>query len=201
MIVTGIDAVTKQKYKVELDGQLAFVLYKGELARYHIRVGEELGSSQYDEITNVVLLKRAKKYLLHLLTKMDRTTYELRTKLKKGFYPDSVIEQAIDYVASYGYVDDEDYAKRYLRTYEGRLSLRQIKWKLKSKGIPKDILEALDEQRTCYDDSRLIEKHIEKKVKGRTELDAKELKKIADFLYRKGFESSDIWESLKKYNP
>ena len=36
MTVTKIEPVTKSKYKIYLDGQFAFVLYKGELSRYHI---------------------------------------------------------------------------------------------------------------------------------------------------------------------
>ena len=36
MYVTKIEPVTKTKYKVFIDGQFAFVLYKGELSRYHI---------------------------------------------------------------------------------------------------------------------------------------------------------------------
>ena len=34
MTVTDIKSVTKQKFQVELDGEAAFVLYRGELSRY-----------------------------------------------------------------------------------------------------------------------------------------------------------------------
>jgi len=198
MLVTGIEAVTKKKCKVELDGQLAFVLYKGELARYCVKIGEELSQEQYSTIVDEVLLKRAKKYLLHLLTKMDRTTYELETKLHRGFYPEDVIGKAISYVRSYGYVDDADYAKRYLRTYEERLSHRQIKRKLAAKGISKDILDSLDDERR-QDEGELIKTYIHKKIRDKEVLADKEIKRVADYLYRKGFESEDIWNNLKGY--
>ena len=42
MIVTKTEAVTKTRYKVYIDGQFAFVLYKGELSRYQIREGKEI---------------------------------------------------------------------------------------------------------------------------------------------------------------
>ena len=42
MTVTKIEPVTKTRYKVYVDGQFAFVLYKGELSRYHIAVDSEL---------------------------------------------------------------------------------------------------------------------------------------------------------------
>ena len=32
MVVTRVEAVTKTKYKVYVDGQFAFILYKGELS-------------------------------------------------------------------------------------------------------------------------------------------------------------------------
>ena len=40
MIVTNIEAVAKNKYKVYLDERFAFVLYKGELSRYRVAVNE-----------------------------------------------------------------------------------------------------------------------------------------------------------------
>ena len=42
MIVTRTESLTKTKYKVDLDGQFAFVLYKGELSRYGVKEGAEL---------------------------------------------------------------------------------------------------------------------------------------------------------------
>ena len=41
MTVTKTEAVTKTRYKVYIDGQFAFVLYKGELSRYHVKEGAE----------------------------------------------------------------------------------------------------------------------------------------------------------------
>ena len=34
MTVTKVEPLTKMKFKVYLDGQFAFVLYKGELSRF-----------------------------------------------------------------------------------------------------------------------------------------------------------------------
>lgn len=80
MIVTEIKPVTKQKFQIELDRQPAFVLYKGELSRYHIQKDEELSEEIYRELVEQVLTKRAKLRAMHLLEKMDRTKGELRKK-------------------------------------------------------------------------------------------------------------------------
>ena len=42
MVVTEIAEATKAKYKIFIDNEFAFVLYKGELRTYKIRQGEEI---------------------------------------------------------------------------------------------------------------------------------------------------------------
>ena len=71
MTVTEIKAVTKQKYQVEIDGQFAFVLYKGELSRYGIEKDREISDEVYTELVEEVLTKRAKLRAMHLLQKID----------------------------------------------------------------------------------------------------------------------------------
>jgi len=61
MVVTRVEAVTKTKYKVYVDGQFAFILYKGELSRFHIAEDQELSQESYEKIRTEVILKRAKK--------------------------------------------------------------------------------------------------------------------------------------------
>ena len=114
MYVTKIEPVTKTKYKVFIDGQFAFVLYKGELSRYHIAQDTEVDERLVSQILSEIVLKRAKLRAMHLLTDMDRTESQLRTKLKQGLYPDDIIEQAMAYVKSFGYVEDENYARRFV---------------------------------------------------------------------------------------
>ena len=73
MIVTEIRPVTKKRSQVYVEGQPAFVLYNGELSRYHIREGEEIPLSIWEEITGELLIKRSRKRALNLLLKGDRT--------------------------------------------------------------------------------------------------------------------------------
>ena len=47
MVVTKIEMLTKIKYKVYLDEEFAFVLYKGELSHYRIAEGTILEEAVY----------------------------------------------------------------------------------------------------------------------------------------------------------
>ena len=106
MIITGIAPVTKTRYQVFLDGQPAFCLYKGELSRYHLTEGGSLDEEVYQRICQETLLRRAKLRAMHLLNQMGRTKAQLRKKLLDGGYPEEVVDDAMAYVSSFGYVND-----------------------------------------------------------------------------------------------
>ena len=83
MVVTKIEPITKTRFRIYADEneKPLFVLYKGELSRYHIAVGEEISGDVYEEIYRNVIVKRAKASALHLLNDMGRTEAQLRRKL------------------------------------------------------------------------------------------------------------------------
>ena len=86
MTVTKIEPVTKTRFRVYIDEQFAFVLYNGELSRYHIAVDSELDEEDYNEIFRDIIVKRVKARALHLLSDMGRTEAQLRSKLEQGGY-------------------------------------------------------------------------------------------------------------------
>ena len=61
MRITRIEPVTKTKYRVSVDEQFAFVVYKGELSRFHLKEECELTEDTYAKIKEV-LLKRARAF-------------------------------------------------------------------------------------------------------------------------------------------
>lgn len=164
MYVTKIEPVTKTKYKVFIDGQFAFVLYKGELSRYHIAQDTEVDERLVSQILSEIVLKRAKLRAMHLLTDMDRTESQLRTKLKQGLYPDDIIEQAMAYVKSFGYVEDENYARRFVLSRQNSKSKKEIYASLCQKGVAKETIDKVMEE--CYEmeeERGAIQKILEKK--------------------------------------
>ena len=84
MTVTKIEPVTRKRFRVFVDGQSAFTLYKGELERYHIEVDTELDEEVRQEILQKVILKRAKARALHLLNDMGRTEAQSPRSADRG---------------------------------------------------------------------------------------------------------------------
>ena len=135
MMITEIRPVNQKKSRVYIDEEFAFILYKSEIRRYRLEENEEITEADYTEILQEVLLKRGKARALHLLSSMDRTEGQLKNKLKEGGYPQEVIEQILDYVRNYHYVDDSRYVSGYLRTKGKTKSVRQMQAELQQKGV------------------------------------------------------------------
>lgn len=197
MTVTGIEPLGKNRSRVYVDEQPAFILYRGELSRYGIEEGSTLTEEVCREIMEEVLTKRAKLRCMNLLKSMDRTEFQLRQKLALGEYPAEIIDQALDYVKSFGYVNDVSYTERYIELRRERDSRIQITRDLMQKGIAKEIIEAAFEEREPVDEGEMIRRWIEKKHMDPDTASPKEKQKMYLFLMRKGFSSGEVSRALR----
>ena len=201
MIVTEIEEISKSRCKIFLDGEFAFALYKGELSAYQIKKGKEITKEAYRELTTQVLPKRAKLRAMNLLKARAYTEAELRKKLRQGFYAENFIQGALDYVKSYGYVDDLAYAMEFIRYRAESLSKKQIQNKLLQKGIAQEIIGnaflECEEEGTFIAEIQQISAYLEKKQYCPEQCDFKEKQKLVAALYRKGFSINSINQVMK----
>lgn len=200
MLVTSIEEVTKNRYKVFLDEQFAFALYKGELSRFHIRVGQEVTLEDYESIRGEVIQKRAKKRVLHLLDQMPRTEQQLRVKMRQNFYTEDIIDGAIAYAKGFGYINDYNYVHLYVQDKIKSKSRKEINCLLMQKGIERDVIvQALDEIYGEENEIDAIRKLARKKRYEEHKEDRKEREKVLGYLLRKGFSYDDICVALEEY--
>lgn len=203
MIVTDIVPLSKSRSKIFLNQELAFVLYAGEIRKFHITQGKEISLDNYDIIMKEILPKRAKLRAMNLLKSRDYTTQQLRSKLEQGFFPEEIVEKALEYVASFHYTDDLRYAIGYITYHEESRSRRRIEMDLQKKGISKEIIEkawlTFEENGGEHDEISQIERLLEKKRYNPEETDYKEQQKIVAFLMRKGFKIEQIRGCMKGF--
>ena len=198
MQITDIKSVSKTKFKVYLDGQFAFTLYKGELFRYRIQEDGELREEVYQEIREKVVLKRAKLRAMHLLNDMDRTESQLRTKLLNGDYPADIVDEAIAYVKSFGYINDESYIRRFIESKRNSKSKKEIYALLMKKGVDMErVWEILSEYYSAEDSLNAIRDLLRKKRYDPKSATDQEMRKIYGYLARKGFGYEDIRQVIQ----
>ncbi len=200
MIVTQAVEAAKPRYRIYLDGQFAFVLYKGELRRFHIEEGQELPEESYRLIMTQILPERAKKRCMNLLQSRDYTRKQLEEKLRQGEYPEECIEEALSYVESYGYIDDRRYVRDFVEYHLQTRSRTRIQADLMRKGISKDLIEQtfteLEEMGVQQDEMAMIRDLLTKKKYCADTATSQERQKMYGFLYRKGFRSDVIARAL-----
>ncbi len=201
MTVTRIEPYHAKQVKVYLDGEFAFVLYKGELSRYHIADGAELDSATYRMLTEEILVKRVRLRAMNLLTKRPYTEQGLRKKLREGMYPKWLEDNAVEYVKSYGYINDETYAMDYAMSMSGRYSLRMLRQKMREKGISEEVMESCladMEEELLKGDEELLHTLIMKKTAGKgVPDDPSSRAKLMRFLAGKGFSSDMIQRAIR----
>lgn len=200
MIVTQIEQLSKNRYKIYIDEEFAFVLYKGELCQYGIHLKKEVLWKDYENISDVILPRRAKLRAMNLLQKKTYTEKQLRDKLAEGFYSEEIIQKTVDYVKSFHYINDYQYALDYLTYHAENKSLKQIEQELYRKGIRKEVyLQAKaewEESGEKQDIQKMIQRLLEKKHYQK-DCDNKEKQRIYAFLLRKGYHTDDISRAMQ----
>ena len=200
MKITAIEELSKARSRVWIDGEFAFVLYKGELRLYRIREGEEISEETLKTIRQEVMPKRAKLRAMNLLKSREYTTKQLHDKLKQGGYPENIITLALDYVASYHYTDDLRYAVSYMQSHETDKSRRRIEQDLMRKGIGKETLEKAwqtwEARGGEQDEQQMISELLEKRGYCPREADLREKQRLYGFLMRRGFSGEQVRKAL-----
>ena len=144
-------------------------------------------------------LVKAKKRALYLLTDMGRTEKELCDKLKKTGYSEDTIARTIEYVRSFGYIDDRRYAEKFIDFAKGKKSRVRIVYDLAQKGVPRVIIDEVFESAEEWDERDLIRTLVEKKLRNMDKADPATYTKVASYLARKGFSGPDIVDVLNDF--
>ncbi len=136
-----------------------------------------------EEIDN--LKTKILKYVMY----KKRTEREIRQKFAE--YEGEILDDSIDYLKDAGYISDVDYIERSMREFMAlkNLSIKEIVFKLKSKGVSKSDLEdyifSHKEELENYE-IQSAKNIILKKQR------SMEKEEIEDYLYKKGYSSENI---------
>lgn len=200
MIVTQMVGMSRSRYKIYVDGQFAFILYRGEVREFAIEEGKEISDACYRQIMTEFLPRRAKKRAMNLLESRDYTSGQLREKLRQGDYPDACIDEAIAYVESYGYVDDLRYARDFITYHLEDKSRTRMEQDLMRKGIARDTIcaafDELEQTGARQDEMAMIQRLLEKKKYDVRTATVQDRQRMYGFLYRKGFQGDAISRAL-----
>lgn len=139
-------------------------------------------------------------YALRLIEFRDRTEKEIRDKLLEKGYDENQVDEEIEFLKNYGYVNDLRYAERFT---SDAINLKKwgkirIRTELLRKGIDRETIDNVIEDAFFeIDDDRVISQ-LQVRFKNSDLSNIKERTRIFNFFLRRGFSSEEIRGAMNK---
>lgn len=202
-----VTAITQQKkdetrYNIFLDGTYAFALPMQDILYFKLKEGKEVPEETVEYIQNSLIYIKAQDTALHYIGYKMRTVKEIRMKLTEKEFSEEVIEKVIAFLEKYGYADDREYCRKYIRE---KLRMKPksgyaLKIELRQRGISARIIDEVMAE-TEMDEAGDAFHWLERKSRGNwPPADEKQKKKLYDFLLRKGYSYDIIGEAFRQMN-
>ena len=146
--------------------------------------------------------KNARRKAMLLLEHMDRTEKGLSDRLRQAGFSAEATEDAMNYVRSYGYLNDYRYAMNYISFRMGTKSRQKILQELSGKGIDRETALAAWEEAAEIEepDELAILRTTVEKVSAWYCPGREGMRRLQGFLQRRGFSYGDISHVLEDMN-
>lgn len=198
-----ITAITQQKrdpsrYNIFIDGTYAFALPMQDILYFKLKEGQEATEETIAFIRKNLIYIKAQDTALHFLGYKMRTTQEIRQKLTEKGFAEDVIAEVLAFLEKYGYADDREYCRRYIKEAL-RLKPKSgyaLKSELRQRGIAQSIVDEVFAE-TEIDEAGDALRWLEKKSRGQW-VDEKKKKQLFAFLQRKGYSYDTIREAFRQ---
>lgn len=198
MVITDIQSQKKKgRYNLFVDG----VFYSGidaeTLVKSALKKGSEIEKPRLEELVKSSEVRSAFDKAINILSRGEQTKKDIKQKLLKYGYKESIIDEAIKKAEEYGYINDKEYAKMLVKA-KSLKSRKEIKYSLYTKGVDRNIVDEVSETISDNEESeRAIA--IASKYMRNKEVNSKSLAGLYAYLYRKGFMVDCIKRALKEY--
>lgn len=187
------------RYVLHLSNNETLSLKESVFVRHNLYKGKEIDG---DQIAAIVFDGQRQDGIDLALKKLTnrKTENEIRTLLSSENFDEEIIDEVLDYLIEYGFVDDEAYALLFCRDKRNINGYGPVKiaYILRQKGIDDATIAHGLEEYTAEIEQAKIASIVEKKYL-RDGVLQKEREKIIRFLLSRGFHYGEIKEVLKRW--
>lgn len=198
MKITKLEVQKKNKNRVNLylDEEFYCGLSLEAVVKYNLKVGQEIEEQKLEFLQTDSEREIAQNKAISYISKYQKTEKELKDYLIKKGFDEEIVLEVIKKLKEYSFVDDDIYAKNFIKSKSKKSGKRKLSFELKKRGIDENLInENLEEY---ADDSETILPLCEKYLKNKPR-DYKTKQKAYRFLSSRGFVSEDIISALNKY--
>ena len=185
--ITAINMQTKIKERCNLflDGEYYASVTLETVMKNRLKVGMDVEKEQLSQIITENERSEALSKATDYISKYLKTKREVKDYLLRKGYSEEIAWFCIDKLKEYGYVNDQEYSKRFIQSNSKNQGKRLLEYKLMMKGVKKeDIGVAYDNSDVDAKENakNVAEKHLRNK-----EINKENLAKTYRYLIGKGF--------------
>lgn len=200
-----ITAIKPQRHDPErvsifLDDIFAFGLHMDLVLEWDLHVGLELLEAEIEEILTADEIRKATSAALQLLSYRARSEGEIATRLRQRGFSDSAITATIERLREWHYVDDSDFAARWVenRQQHRPRSTRMLAHELRAKGVAATTIEETIADAGVDEVSDARELVIRQRAKYEALPPEVQIRRITGFLARRGYAYDVIRRALEQ---
>lgn len=193
--VTDIRKIDDKRFCLFVDYEPFSSVYASDIRRLHLACDGEIEWSKLEEFRRDYLFKRAMNKAVNSIKFSDKCEYDIRQKLKDLYYDEEIVDQTIDKLKSYGYIDDYRYACGFVRRNSAKKGIRVMRFELQAKHIGQDIIDLAVEDSDISDESDRITYILQKKYTVEELTEKRD--KVYAYMYSKGFDRRKVSECIR----
>ncbi|KAA0544937.1 recombination regulator RecX [Bacillus sp. BGMRC 2118] len=195
----------KERYNIFLDDgngeKYAFSVHQDVLIANDLKKGKEIDELDIEELAFADDITKAKQHGMIFLSYRMRSTLEVIQYLREKEYGEPVISEVIHKLTELKYLNDEEFARAYVRT-NSRVGLKGptiLKQELVQKGIQQFVIEMVLADYTIEEQIEYAEVIVNKTIKKSKNVSSRvQHQKIHEALSRKGFPQDTIRAVLQQ---
>lgn len=197
-IITSINVQEKNKKRcnIFLDGEYFTSLNIETALQNRLKVGLEIDKAMLSDIEKQSNKVDALQLSINYVSKSLKTKKQVKTYLSNKGFSEEIAWFCIDKLQEYGFINDSEYARRYIESTSKTQGKRLVEYKLMMKGLKKDDINSVYDE--CSVDSRenafiIAQKHIKNK-----EQTKENLAKTYRYLIGRGFSYEEANYAMSK---
>ncbi|MBI2503356.1 MAG: regulatory protein RecX [Candidatus Latescibacteria bacterium] len=147
-------------------------------------------------------LQKARQLGMQYLSQADRSAYQIRQRLERASFPEAVIAQVLAEFEQRRWLDDEQFARRWVEGRLGKraLSPRRLASDLEQRGLaPETVARVLEEFSGALDNQDAMAELLRRQQGHYAGLDQqKAQRRMLDFLRRRGYAEEGAWQAVNQ---
>lgn len=207
LVITEVRTQRKrvERRSIYINGEFAFGISEESYVRHALFKGREVTQTFLDEVLHAEELYQARQVALRFLARRMRSVQEIEKKLTEREFPPETITATLAFLAEYGMIDDEAFARAYVNDQLIRrpLGRRRLEQELRRKGVAKE--SAGQTVAAIIDDAEEVANALaaaQKKLPTLRHDDARKRERsLANFLAGRGFSWSAVATVLARVRP